>query len=324
MTLRELVERFVGQRVVVVGDVILDEYLVGTATRMSREAPIPVLELSERRCIAGGAANPAANIAALGAAAIQISVIGQDSAGDQLRAALKAEAIDDSGLLAVAERATLVKTRVMAQMGLRFPQQVARVDTVNRQPIPSEALATLQIQTLNAVQSAGALLFSDYRGGILSESWVQAIRAQVQSRVLLTADAQGNLDFYRGFDLMKCNADDLQTALGRTLTSEADYAGALAALARQLGLGAMVVTRGAEGASLYSEDQYQRVPAPSIRDVFDTVGAGDTFIAVATLAKLAGATWSEAVQLGNAASGIVIQHVGNYTPSRAQLLAVLP
>lgn len=322
MSLREIAQRFSAARVLVVGDVILDEYLIGTATRMSREAPIPVLELTERRSIAGGAANPAANIAALGAVAVQASVVGDDPAGQALRAALRQLGVDDSGVV-TADRSTPVKTRVLAQMGLRFPQQVARIDSLPPAGLSYEARQALTERVHRWAAHVDALLFSDYRGGILTQDWVQAIRGAYPQR-LLTADTQGHLDHYRGFDLVKCNAEELNSFLNRALTTEKAYEAALATLAASLGVNALVVTRGAEGASLYTQGRYERIAAPHIRDVFDTVGAGDTFIAVATLARLSGADWREAVIMANAASGIVIQHVGNYTPTLEQLLAALP
>ncbi len=321
MTLSELVRRFEALSVLVIGDVILDEYLIGTATRMSREAPIPVLELTERRTIAGGAANPAANIAALGALAIQVSVIGDDSAGQQLQAALRQMGVDVRGLVQT-ERPTPVKTRILAQMGLRFPQQVARIDHLPPPQLSTAARAVLTQHVQALAPQVGALLFSDYRGGVLAAEWVQALRA-AQPNHLLTADTQGNLSHYAGFDLVKCNADELAGVVGYAPRDETAYAEALAQLAAAHRLGAIVVTRGAEGASLYTAGRYERVAAPRIRDVFDTVGAGDTFIAVATLARLAGAEWSQAVALANIASGIVIQHVGNYTPTPAELIAAL-
>lgn len=321
MSLKDLVSQFAAARVLVIGDVILDEYLVGTAARLSREAPIPVLELAERRTIAGGAANPAANIAALGAAAFQAGVVGDDPAGHALRAALRQMNVDDRAVI-TADRSTPVKTRILAQMGLRFPQQVARIDSLPPVGLSDAARQALTTCVHQLAADVDALLFSDYRGGTLTADWVQSIRQSHPQR-LLTADTQGNLAHYRGFDLVKCNAEELSAFLNRPLKVEADFEAALSELATALALGAIVVTRGAEGASLYTEGRYEHIPAPHIRDVFDTVGAGDTFIAVATLARLAGAAWRDAVTIANAASGIVIQHVGNYTPTLQELQQVL-
>src|SRR5690606_21680598 len=145
--LSEWIEHLSGRRVMVVGDVILDEYLIGSATRMSREAPIPVIELETRQYIPGGAANPSANIASLGSQVQQIGVIGDDSAGQTLCDVLKARGIESSGLIVDASRPTTVKSRIMAQMGLRFPQQLARLDSLSRDPV-RDAIVQQVLETI--------------------------------------------------------------------------------------------------------------------------------------------------------------------------------
>lgn len=314
--------------VLVVGDVILDEYITGRAQRMSREAPIPVLELIDRHYIPGGAANPASNIVALGARALQAGVVGDDDPARVLRAALESRGIDTALLLACDDRPTTLKTRIMAQMGLRFPQQVARVDTLSREPIASGTESDLiqRVQAALADRQIQAVLVSDYHNGLLTPVLVRALREAVSGTdVLLTADAQGNLVKYDQFDLVKCNADDATAYLGRDLVDDEDFAVAARDLCAGLHVrGAMVITRGADGATVGQADgRVVQCPAPAIRDVYDTVGAGDTAIAVMTLARLAGGSWQEAVMLSNYASGLVVQHVGNYTPSADELLAML-
>lgn len=323
--LSALVPKFAGQQVAVVGDVILDEYLFGTARRMSREAPIPVLEFVERRVIGGGACNPAANIVALGGIAWQVGVVGDDTSAHDLRALLQAQGIRTQTLLACDDgRPTTLKTRIMAQMGLRFPQQVARMDKLSRAPITPTQEARLYQALHEHASTAQAVLCSDYDGGLLTPALVRRVREGF-SHALLSADAQGNLDKYLGFDLVKCNADDAQRYLEATLSTDADFAHAASALCRTLDLrGAMVITRGADGATLATaEGDAYTCPAPRVRDVYDTVGAGDTAIAVMTLARLAGAGWLDAVTLANVASGIVVQHVGNYAPTPDDLRAAL-
>jgi D-glycero-beta-D-manno-heptose-7-phosphate kinase len=313
--------------VLVLGDVILDEYVYGRATRMSREAPIPVLEFQQRRYIPGGAANPASNIVALGGTATQIGVIGDDEAGQHLTIALGQHGINTTGLLTCTDRPTTLKTRIMAQMGLRFPQQVARVDTLTRQPIDANTEAQV-IERLDACisgRSVDTVLVSDYQAGLLTPSLVKAVENRLFGNAFLAADAQGALEKYRRFDLVKCNADDASTYLRRDLNTDADFAAAARALQQQLGImGAMVITRGADGATVAEANgPVAHCPAPLVSDVYDTVGAGDTAIAVMTLAIVAGAGYVDAVRLANVASGIVVRHVGNYTPSPAELLAAL-
>ncbi|QPC84836.1 ribokinase [Phototrophicus methaneseepsis] len=321
--LKRLIARFEGCNVLVIGDVILDEYIIGDARRMSREAPIPVLELRERRYIPGGAANPAVTLHSLGAGCNLIGVVGEDETHQSLVAALTERGIP-STLLADSARPTIVKTRIMATMGLRFPQQVARVDTIARDPVNGDLQAGILAQLTTSAQY-GAVLLSDYQCGLLAESLVQQIAAWCRENdVLLTVDAQGELQKYAGVDLVKCNADEASAYLGHDLATDEDFAQAAQAIYEQLALQeAMVITRGAYGATVYTADGAQHCPSPRVRDVYDTVGAGDTAIAVMTLARVAGATYEQAVMLSNYASGIVVQHVGNYAPSREELLTAI-
>jgi rfaE bifunctional protein kinase chain/domain len=313
-------------QIVVIGDAILDEYLIGTATRLSREAPIPVLEFEERRLIAGGAANPAANIISLGGKAALLAISGNDAEGDLLRRVLNGAQVDTDGLVNDAERPTTIKTRVMAHIGLRFPQQVARIDKLSRQPI-SSAVADELIERGNSIfVGKDAALFSDYHAGLLTPSLVSALAQSARNAGLfLTADAQGVLEKYKHFDVVKCNAEDARNFLRRDLQTDSDFEDAARELRALLELHiGMVITRGGDGATFETRDgDSAHVPAPAISDVFDTVGAGDTHIAVLTLAVAAGASLGDAVTLANAASGIVVRHVGNYTPTPDELTSVL-
>ncbi len=323
MSLQRWVERLAGRRVLVIGDVLLDEYVSGRPARMSREAPVPVLEFESRRLIPGGAANPAVTIARLGSRAILAGVTGADAAGEQLRALLGAQGIDCAALVSEAARHTTVKLRIMAQMGLRYPQQLARIDTLARAPMAADSEQRLRAQLEQQCRAVDALLVSDYRVGLLTPALVETLR---QADVpLLAADAQGELDKYHDFGLVKCNAEDASTWLGRTLATDADFATAARELCATLRLtGAMVITRGPQGATLAAADgALQHCPAPVVSDVYDVTGAGDTAIAVMTLAASAGAPWPTAVALANSASGLVVRRVGNYAPTAEELRAAL-
>ena len=244
--LPRLLNAFTSQRIVVIGDVVLDEYVFGAATRMSREAPVPVLEFTGRKVIPGGAANPAVNLAALGANVALAGVTGGDAAGEELRAALAGYGIDVSGLLVDPARPTTVKQRVMAQMGLRFPQQVARIDRLSREPVSDAIAAALADVTCGDAGACDAFLFSDYHNGLLTESLIGAVKRRAEERgVLLAADAQGSFLKYHGFGLVKCNADEAATFLRRPLLTDVDFAAAAVELRRTLDLTrAMVITRG--------------------------------------------------------------------------------
>ena len=319
--LKTLIPQLANQTILVIGDIILDEYVIGQATRMSREAPVPVLEFESRRTIAGGSANPSANIVALGSQAIQVGVIGDDESGIQLTQVLQSKGIDTAGLITCTDRPTTVKTRIMAQMGLRFPQQVARIDTLSRQAIPSEIEQTILTVIGDRITTINGVLLSDYHGGLLTETLVQHVQGLCQQhQILITADAQGNFDKFTGIDVIKCNADDASRYLDVELDTDANFGQSARQLYEQLKLKqAMVITRGSDGATLATTDQVYHCPAPQISDVFDTVGAGDTSIALISLALARGIAPQDAVMLANYASGIVVRHVGNYAPSPAEL-----
>jgi len=322
--LKDLIARLGGQRVLVIGDVLLDEYLVGRAVRLSREAPVPVLEFEQRRLIPGGAANPAANIAALGSTAVQAGVIGSDTAGTTLRQVLQAHGIETNALVTDPGRPTSVKMRIMAQMGLRFPQQVARLDTLSREPISASIERQVRAAISEQIERVGAVLASDYDGGLLTPSLVETLR-KLAGGALLSADAQGHLEKYARFGLVKCNADDARRALGRDLCGDDAFAAAARDLCARLRLSrAMVITRGPEGATVAEAGgTVTHCPAPAVSDVYDVVGAGDTFVAVLTLAVNAGASVPAAAHLANYASGLVVRRVGNYAPTPAELLGAL-
>lgn len=320
-----LIPQLAGQNWLVAGDLILDRYIYGRATRMSREAPIPVLELTRQEHIPGGAANPSATMTALGSRVNQIGVVGDDAEGDILLSLLASRGIGIGAILRRSGVSTVVKTRIMAQMGLRFPQQVARVDMISRAPLtPSEQTLVLAHVEEQLVVSRGILL-SDYHISLLETSIVSNIRelAQRHGR-LLVADTQGQLEKYAGFHTVKCNADDAQAYLRRALTSDADFAMAADQLYQDLRLnGTMIITRGAAGATIATADETVHIPSPTISDVYDTVGAGDTFIAVFALALGAGIARDVAARLANVASGVVVRHVGNYAPTAEDLTRAL-
>ncbi|MBI4769709.1 MAG: ribokinase, partial [Chloroflexi bacterium] len=279
------VPRLAGLSVLVIGDVFLDEYLIGRAERLSREAPVPVLEYEEQRLLPGGGANPAANIASLGSHPVQVGVVGDDTEGVALRLELEGLGIDPAGLVQDPGRPTSTKMRVVARSGLRFPQQLARLDRVDRRPLSQKIERKVTEAIRRLVPGVNAVLISDYRSGLCTRAVVEAAReAAGEHKLVLTADSQGSLDLYREFALVKCNHAEAEAYLGRRLTDNRAYQIASQELMDRLALAAMLVTRGERGLTLASRSTgVQHIPASNVSDVFDTTGAGDTVIAVATL-----------------------------------------
>lgn len=323
--LPELVPRLAGRRVLVVGDVTLDEYLYGRATRLSREAPVPVLELLRRELILGGAANPARNIVALGSAATQVGVVGADEEGRQLRALLREAAIVDAGLIVSLGRPTTLKTRVLADEAPRLPQQVARIDRLDRAPLSHDEEALVLAALAEHIPLHDAVICSDYQLGLLTPTVVDAVRVGCKAHgVRFCVDAQGNSRYYAGADLFRCNNREAEAALGTPLRGEAAYAAGLAQLRDELGARLVIVTRGPEGLSLIGEGvAYAHMPAARASEVYDTTGAGDTFIAVTTLALAAGLRPLDAARLANAAAALVVRRYGNAVVSPAELTAAI-
>jgi rfaE bifunctional protein kinase chain/domain len=308
-----LVPRLAGLRVLVVGDVSLDEYVFGHATRLSREAPIPVLEWMQREIILGGAANPARNIIALGSSTIQVGVVGDDAQGEQLRTALEQASISPAGLITSTRRPTTTKTRILSHEPPRLPQQVARIDRLDRSELTPADEQQIIAMLETHIPQVNAVLCSDYQLGLLTPRVVDIIRSLCHRyNVLLTVDAQGNSHYYRGVDLFRCNDAEATAALGRPLKTEEEFRVGLTELQARLQARLVIVTRGPDGLSLLGEAiAYMHLPATNISEVYDTTGAGDTFIAVATLALAAGIDPSATAHLANAAAAQVVRRLGN-------------
>lgn len=321
--LDHLIDSFTQKTIVIVGDVFLDDYLIGRAHRLSREAPIPVLNFKSRRNLPGGGANPAMNIAALGARAAQIGVVGADSNGETLKKLLAESGVEVSGLITDGSRPTITKTRLVAESELRFPQQLARLDTQSDDPLSNSIRAKAKEQLRRLAATASAILFSDYRAGLIDDSLTDVARTLAQEHpFLLTADAQGDLDKYRGFNLIKCNRAEAESYLNTKLSDEKDFISALDVLLNRLEAQAILITRGSQGLSIVTKDKgYTHLPATNVAEVYDVTGAGDTVIAVATLALASGADSVEAARLANIAGGIAVRGWGNVTVTREELKA---
>jgi rfaE bifunctional protein kinase chain/domain len=319
-----LLSRFPGLCVVVVGDVCLDRYVVGRPSRMSREAPVVVLEWIREYSLPGEASNPALNLASLGARASLVGVMGEDPAGAELRASLVRRGVGAESLLALPERRTTVKTRVLAEGTLSVPQQVARLDRADVSGLDEELERELCARTRELGAEADAILLSDYKRGVVSQRVIECAREAATGRgTLATVDSQGDLLRFRGFDCVRCNRAEAEAVIGARLTAEEDFERELPRLRERVGCGALVVTRDVDGVSWHSlEAGYGHTPAVPV-PVADGVGAGDTVIAVLTLALVAGAPLRLAAEVANRAAALVVQHVGNACPSVEELLGML-
>lgn len=312
-------------RILVVGDIFLDEYQIGRVQRLSREAPVPVLEQTERRYLPGGAANPAANIASMGSEALLIGVRGDDHHGHQLQEALTRQGLRSTSIVIDTERHTTCKTRIIAAGSYVFAHHLARVDRIDRRPLSPATEAKIIARLHELLPTCAAVLVSDYGVNVITPGIIAALRQLAQQHHVLTVvDSQGDLGQFRGFDLIRCNRQEAERFSGQSLSDDAGFSRVLHSLRPQLQARNMVISRGQDGLSLLGQgDVVRHLPPHNRSQVFDVTGAGDTLIAIITLALVAGCDLATAAALGNVAAGVVVQHLGTVAVTPRQLQAAL-
>ena len=322
---QQIIARFAGRRVLVVGDLMTDEHIWGHVSRVSPEAPVLVVDVDRESSVPGGAANAANQLAAFGAAVTVAGVIGADAAGQTLCEQLSTLGIDTGAVVVSPDRPTTRKTRVVAgtQQGA---QQVVRVDREKRSPLPPEVAAELIAAVMARLADCDAVLFSDYTKGVLSEQTVRTITQaarQAKPHIVIAANPKpASVRFFRDADIAQLNRSEADEALRSHLFESPDdsvFHDAGVRLREYLGLRNLLVTRSSQGLTVFTETGvYTDIPPHRI-EVFDGTGAGDSTIAGVTLALAAGATVVQAVQIGNASGGAVVRKVGVATATPAEV-----
>lgn len=313
----ELLRKFQGVRAVVVGDLMLDEYIFGRATRVSQEAPVLVVKQDRFSAVPGGAANVAMNMMALGATVGIIGVVGADPAGEMLEQALEMSGIENRGVITDPNRATTKKTRVVAN----HSHQVLRIDRENDEPIGAEVQAQLLAKIDAALTDAHVLLLSDYQKGVLTPETIQQIIALAKSKgVVSVANAKPqSIPAYSGAGVVTLNRFEATAASGRSKTIVDSEAEEVATLLRaSIGVDSMVVTLGGSGMGCASDEGYVQVPAVKV-EVYDEAGAGDTVVATLALAAGFGPIGKEALELATHTAAAVVRKVGVAVPSNDDL-----
>jgi len=308
-----------GRRVLVLGDLMLDEFLWGRVSRISPEAPVPVVEVNRHSFHVGGAGNVAANVRSLGGHAMLVSALGADAGGAQLRQAVAEAGVEARLLTWPAGRPTTVKTRIVAHH-----QQVVRADREHDADLDPRTAAALLAALGEELRRCDTLVVSDYRKGVVTPTLLRRLPALVRRRVPLLVDPKPrHFRLYRGATVVTPNQLEAEQATGLRLRSESELPAIGQRLLRLLGCRAALVTRGERGLSLFERGRPPlHVPAAA-REVFDVTGAGDTVIATMGLALAAGASLSEAAVLANAAAGVVVGKLGTAQATPEELLASL-
>jgi rfaE bifunctional protein kinase chain/domain len=322
---RTLAAAFGRQRILVVGDVMLDRYIHGVVDRISPEAPVPVVRVVRERQVPGGAANVASNILALGGTAVMAGAVGDDAAGRELRAAIEALGVGTGAMTVIPGMRTTVKTRVIAER-----QQIIRVDWENETPHPADALAAFCAAVERAIDDCTGVVIEDYSKGIVRQEVVDAVLGAARRKgIPVGLDPKDNLDLrIQGLTLATPNYKEAHVCAG--LRPHPAPAGdplhdvslrkATEILLQQWRPEQLIVTLGPQGMYLAAKDRPPRVIPTRAREVFDVSGAGDTVIATCLLALAAGATFDEAAVLGNNAAGVVVGKLGTATCSADELI----
>ncbi len=314
---QKLIHNFTGQRLIVLGDLMLDEFIWGEVRRISPEAPVPVVEVKRESWHAGGAGNVVSNLLELGAQAIPIGIVGNDWAGERLRQRFAGAGAETKFLLTDASRPTTVKTRIVAHH-----QQMIRADRESRLPIGEAIENDLIAAFLAALPAADAVIVSDYDKGVLTPRVLQTVLSAATDKIVCLDPKIKHFSSYRPVTVITPNQLEAERATGIEITDEASLLAAAHKIRALLHCPHVLITRGEHGMTLVSAERVTHIPTMA-RDVYDVTGAGDTVIATLALALAADAEIAEAANIANHAAGIVVGKVGTATVSQADLIKAM-
>ena len=318
----DIINNFPEAGVLVVGDIMVDHFIWGKVSRISPEAPVPVVDVQKDSILLGGCANVLNSIYAMGGKVYVAGVVGADNIGKRLLEELRQREIATDGIVVEKGRPTTLKTRIVAH-----GQQMVRFDKESRKPIPKNSTRKI-LEYINSLQSKiGAIVISDYSKGVISRELITGIRKIVDDeKVYICLDPKQN-DFtvYEGVYVVTPNHHEAGRAAGIEITDENDLLQAGAALLNKYNFHALLITRGEEGMSLFERGKKIAHThfSTQAKEIYDVTGAGDTVIGVLALSLAAQASLQEATCLANQAAGIVVGKVGTATVSQEELIKVL-
>jgi D-beta-D-heptose 7-phosphate kinase/D-beta-D-heptose 1-phosphate adenosyltransferase len=317
---RQLISSLSGRRVLIVGDLMLDDFLFGDVERISPEAPVPVVRFQREEYRLGGAANVAHNVHALGARPVLVGIVGTDDAAGRLAQELAALHISADGLIAAGDRCTTRKLRVVT----RRNQQVSRIDYETDAPLTDEAERAVLEQVERDVRDAAAVVISDYLKGVVSRRVAaRTIELAAGANVPVIVDPKvPHVDFYAGATLVTPNHHEAEAVTLRRVRTREEARAAARAFRDRVRCSDVLITRGEHGMWLLEGDREHELPATA-REVSDVTGAGDTVVATLASALAAGASVLDAAWLANRAAGLVVAKFGASVVTPAELLAAL-
>ena len=325
--LADLVKNLGNAKILVVGDLALDEMVYGETERISREAPVLILQHTHTKFILGGASNAAHNVADVNGGKVRvIGVIGDDYQANDLKQAFCEANIDCSSLITDKTRKTITKTRISGSCSHSITQQIVRIDRQTNAPISKETEKKLIDEIEKLVPQYDAVILSDYHIGTLSDNVISAVISTAKKfNKKVVVDAQRDLNRYYGVTSMTPNLPDTQKHVGFYLKNKEDFMKAGNILLEQSGAEAVLITCGADGMVVVDNNgKYTHIPVFNKAEVFDVTGAGDTVTALYTLALAAGAEPVYAAIIGNIAAGIVVKQYGCATTSIDEIIKSIP
>ena len=311
----EILNKFTNIKIAVIGDMMLDEYIIGEVTRISPEAPVPVVNVKEERFVLGGGANVLNNLSTLSCKCHSFGVIGNDGNGNKLLNELKKENIDTVGVVIAEDRPTIVKRRIIAQH-----QQLLRLDWEDKKDI-TPYHEELIIENLKShIGDLDAIILSDYDKGVLTPTLAKKIiEIANKNNIIVTVDPKpSNAINYLGATSMTPNRKEAMECMGLSKIEDAEKLGL--ELKAKLNLDNLLLTRSEEGMSIFLEDKIINIPTFA-KEVYDVTGAGDTVISVFTLAAAAGASWHEAAKIANVAAGVVVGKMGTSVVTKEEIVS---
>lgn len=313
-----------GVPVLIIGDMVADVYLDGTIARISREAPVLVLEQREERVVAGGAANVASNAATLGGASYAVGICGTERSGDALLAVLRANGVR-TAFVRADTHPTITKTRIIAGGRATVSQQIVRVDREWHTPLDAETEEALLARIRELLPQVRGVVLSDYGSGTVTERVRRLVIAEARKRGIPSmVDSRYDILAYEGIGYVKQNDAELAAALERELSSEEEIRAAGHELRERLSADGVLITRGDKGMTLFLADgSATDIPVSDHSEIFDVSGAGDTCVAVMILGLAAGVDALAAARLSNVASGIAVRKRGTATVAAAELYAAV-
>ncbi|CQR70560.1 Bifunctional protein HldE [Sporomusa ovata DSM 2662] len=319
------IDKLQDQKIMIIGDMVADVYLEGKIARISREAPVLILEHSHETVVPGGAANAVNNAAALGGQVYAVGVVGPDNAGEQLSHSLRDKKVNTDGLFIDTVRPTITKTRIMAGGQATVRQQIVRIDRESKEPLDTTIEQKLLTYIEATMQTMSAVIISDYGSMTISP----AIREQVISAcnragIPSIVDSRYDIMAYEGIRLVKQNESEAAAATGLKMLNGSQVQQTAELMLAKLKAEVILITQGPDGMTLFNRNgTHTHIPVTNMSEVYDVTGAGDTVVATMMLALAAGADYIEAACLANFAAGVVVRKPGTATTSPQELKAAI-